>query len=259
MGTTQYNNAIGSITLSTPLWNAPFQYFLLPLHKLLSICLTLDSCDISNFPPFFYGSTKHTPIYSPGLVVLCRLPPLRNGDLGLGFPCPSLVAEEEEEKDDILLPVLLLQLEQSESELRSGQQRERGTVALTQELRLTLGWQGGRNHAAPVEAPLQSWLLPASSKSAGILHISRLKGSPRLSHLQLGAILLGFPSNHWKSFLWQIRGETAKEEAVAHQCLQLAWQTGSPETNYPTPAEDQGEWRTQSFFTHVKMDIRHPQ
>lgn len=141
--------------------------------------------------------------HSPGLVVLCRLPLLRNGDLGLVFPCPSLAEkEEEEEEDDILLPVLLLLLEQSESELRSGQQRERGALALMLELCLMAGQRGGRTRTGPGEAPPQSWLLlPARSRSAGVLHSDELKGSPRLPQLLLGAILLGCPSNQGRSFL----------------------------------------------------------
>ncbi|TNN85616.1 hypothetical protein EYF80_004249 [Liparis tanakae] len=71
----------------------------------------------------------------------------------------------------------LLLLEQSESELRSGQQRERG--ALTLELCLTVG---GRTHTGQGEAPLQSWLLPlASRRSAGMRHSDELRGSPRLT------------------------------------------------------------------------------
>lgn len=127
---------------------------------------------------------------SPGLVVLCKLPLFRNGDLGLGFPCPSEV--EEDEEDDIL------PLEQSESELCSGQQRERGAAAA-----VMVGRRGGSTHTGPGEAPLQSWLLllPASSRSAGVLQSDKLKGSPRLPLLPLGAILLGCPSNQGKSFL----------------------------------------------------------
>jgi len=118
--------------------------------------------------------------HSPGLVVLCRLPPLRSGDFGLGFPCPSLLEEEVEEEDDILLPVLLLLLEQSESELRSGQQREKG--ALTLELCLMVGQWGGGTHTGQGEAPLQSWLLLlASRRSAGMPHSDELRGSPGLT------------------------------------------------------------------------------
>lgn len=135
--------------------------------------------------------------------MLCRLPLLRNGDLGLGFPCPSLVEEEEKEEDDILPPpTLLLLLEQSKSELCSGQQRERGAVALMLELCFTVGQWGSRTHTGLVEATLQSWLLlPASRKSAGMLHNDELQGSPRLPMPLLGAILLGCSSNQRMSFL----------------------------------------------------------
>lgn len=163
--------------------------------------LTPHSCNSREFTQSFYGTPSHP--HSPGLVVLCRLPLLRNGDLGLGFPCPSLVEEEEEEEeDDILPPVLLLLLEQNESELCSGQQRERGARALALELCLMVGQRGGRTHTGPGEAPLQSWLLlPARSRSAGMPHSDELKGSPRLPRLPLGAILLGCPSNQGMSFL----------------------------------------------------------
>ena len=153
---------------------------------------------------------------------------MRNGDLGLGFPCPSLLLEEEEEEDedDILPPVLLLVLEQSGSELRSGQQRERGAVALTPELCLMVGQQGGsRTHTGPGAAPLQSWLLLlllASSRSAGMPHSDELKGSPRLPRLMLGAILLGCPSNQGMSFLKPTQGKAATEEGIADQSVKLA-------------------------------------
>ncbi len=148
-----------------------------------------------------YGTPSYP--HSPGLVVLCRLPLLRNGDLGLGFPCPSLVEEEEKEEDDILPPpALLLLLEQSNSELCSGQQRQRGAAALMLELRLTVGQWGSRTHTGPGEAPLQSWLLlQARCRSAGMLHDDELKGSTRLPLLLLGAILLGCSSNQRMSFL----------------------------------------------------------
>lgn len=158
--------------------------------------------------------------HSPGLVVLCRLPLLRKGDLGLGFPCPSLLEEEVEEEDDILPPVLLLLLELSESELCSGQQRERGALAPTLELCLMVGQQGSRTHTGPEEAPLQSWLLLlASSRSAGVQQSDKLKGSPRLPRLLLGAILLGCPSNQGMSFLKLMQGKTAIEEGIADQSL----------------------------------------
>lgn len=91
--------------------------------------------------------------HSPGLVVLCRLPLFRNGDLGLGFPC-SLLAEEEEVEDDIFPAVLLWLLKQNESELE-----------------LVAGQRGSRTHTGPGGAPLQRrLLLPADSESTVTLH-----------------------------------------------------------------------------------------
>lgn len=162
------------------------------------------------------GGPSHP--YSPGLVVLCRLPLLCNGDLSLGFPCPSLV--EEEKEDDILPPVLLLLLEQSESELHGDQHKERGARALMLELCLIAGHRGGRTHTGPGEAPLQSWLLLlARSRSAGRLHNDELYGSPRLPVLLLGAILLGCPSNQGPSLLQPMQGKTATEEGIAFQSV----------------------------------------
>lgn len=143
------------------------------------------------------------------MVVLWRLPLLQNGDLG--FPCPSVVEEE----DDILQSVLLLLLEQRKSKLRSGQQRERVTLALKLELFLMVQKRGGRTLTWTGEAPLQSWLLPSSCRSADMLHSDVLKVSPRLPQLLLGAILFGCPSNQGMSFPKPMQGNTATQEGIA--------------------------------------------
>lgn len=157
------------------------------------------------FPHFFFGTPLNPPFHphSPGLVVLCRLPLLCIGDLGLGFPCPFAALEEEvDEEDDILPPVLLLLVEHSGSEHWSGQQGEKGALALMLELCLTVGQRDGRTHTGPGEAPLQSWLLlPVSGGSAGTLHSAELKDNPRLPQLLLGAIVLGCLSNQGRSLL----------------------------------------------------------
>lgn len=74
-----------------------------------------------------------------------------------------------------MLLVLLLLLEQSESELRTGRHKERGALALMLELCLMVGQRGSRTHVRPREAPLQSWLLlPARGRPAGTLHNDKL-------------------------------------------------------------------------------------
>lgn len=151
----------------------------------------------ASHPPFILQLWDPSPLHSPGLVVLCRLPLLQNGDLGLGFPCPSLLEEEVEEEDDILLAVPLLLLE---SELRSGQQRENG--ALTLKRCLMVGQRGGTAHTGEGDDPLQSWLLPlAGSRSAGMPHSDELKGGPRLTRPLMGAIRLGCPGNQGMNLL----------------------------------------------------------
>lgn len=87
--------------------------------------------------------------HSPGLVVLCRLPLFRNGNLVLGFPCSLLAEDEEEVEEDIFLAVLSWLLEQNESKLE-----------------LLAGQWGSRTHTGPGGAPLQRrLLLPADSES----------------------------------------------------------------------------------------------
>lgn len=252
----QIQNWAKNYSYSSPLWCAAWILKSHCTNICVIFCLHVY-VTAQEFTHSFYGTPSHP--HSPGLVVLCRLPLLRNGDLGLGFPCPSLLLEEEEEEeDDILLPVLLLLLEQSVSELCSGQQREGGAQALMLELCLTVGQRGSRTHTGPGEAPLQSWLLlPAHGRSAGILHSDKLKGSPRLPRLLLGAILLGCLSNQGMSFLYPMQGKTAIEEGIADQSVELAWQPASLESEYSPPAERQGEWRTKVFSTHLKIATRY--